>query len=166
MERNKLEYDRLWSDHHWETREVIRDAVSNSPCFDVDKNALMENQEKLGRVFGKLTKNAKAGEELTKALKEHINIAIELVTAAKTGKATDPILSRWQQNADEISMIYRKNHKRIPLLPTKRMMQNHLETTLAEALAIVKGDCTESYEKGEIALDHIRMMAQFLNNAF
>lgn len=161
----KLMNDRLWADHFWYTEIVILDAISNSPCLGVHLEALMENQDNLGDLFAKVTGNRRAGEELTSALKEHINIAVELVQAAIAKKDTKEIYKRWQQNADVVSEIYHKYNRRIPLLSMKRMMQQHLETTLAEAVGYISGDCTAGYEAGEKALDHVRMMAQFLNNA-
>lgn len=162
----KLEQDRLWADHYYLTRQVIRDAVNKDPCLDVDLKALYQNQKDLGRNFGNLTGNKKTGDKLANALKYHIETAVEIVTAAIQGKSIDDLYKEWQQNATEIAQIYHRYNPSIDLKEMNRMMQEHLSTTLAEAVAIVKKDCAASQAKGKIALEHVRMMSSYINANF
>jgi hypothetical protein len=162
----KLQQGHLWDDHFWYTREVVRDAASGSSCFDVDSEALYENQDRLGENFALLTANQKAGDALAAALTVHIDIAIRIVSAALAGNDISELYKVWQENATRIAKIYHKYHCPIKFSIINEMMQEHLETTLAEAVAIISGNCRESYEKGEIALNHIRMMSAYLNSTF
>ena len=162
----KSEMDSLWQSHYWYTRQVIRDAVSNSPCLNVDLDALYENQDDLGANFAKLTDNKKAGTKLTAALKEHITIAVNIVLAAIKGEDIKKLYAQWQVNASEIAEIYHHYNHCIKFKTMNKHMQEHLDTTLAEAVAIIEGNCAESYETGEVALAHVRVMAAYIASKF
>jgi hypothetical protein len=162
----KLQQGQLWDDHYWRTREVIRDAASKSPCFEVDSEALYNNQDRLGENFSRLTGNEKAGIKLAKELRIHIDIAIGIVESALLGKDITNLYKVWQENATLIAKIYHKYHCPIKFKKMNEMMQEHLATTLAEAVAIISGTCKESQEAGDIALVHIRMMSAYLNSTF
>ena len=162
----KLEQDRLWGDHYWQTREVIRDAASNSPCLNVDVKSLFKNQVYLGRNFYKLTRNKTAGKHLAKELTIHIEIALEIVTLAIKGKSIDKAYKRWQENGRDVAKVYHKYHPKIEFHEMNRHMQTHLSTTLAEAVAIIQGTCEESYIAGKVALEHIRTMSSYINSKF
>lgn len=51
IDQLKLQMDRLWNDHYWYTRQIVRDAASNDKCLTVDLNDLYENQDDLGKNF-------------------------------------------------------------------------------------------------------------------
>jgi hypothetical protein len=162
----KLQEDRLWGTHYWNTREVIRDAVNSDQCLEVDLNSLYDNQIDIGTNFGELTKNKKAGRALSKALKIHIDIAVQIVLAAIKGESIENLYLKWQENASDIARVYHKYHHEIKYKKMNKMMQIHLETTLAEATAIIEKDCVKSYETGEIALNHIYMMSDYILSTF
>lgn len=168
MKTSKLlkEMDRLWDYHYWQTRELIKDYVYNTKCFDADLEALMENQDNLGNNFSKLTHNKQAGVKLTKLLKEHINLAIQIVVAANSKMDITQLNKLWQQNASQIAHLYHNTWDRINEKKMNRHMQEHLTTTLDEASAIINKDCVQSYEKGEIALEHIHKMSDYIADKF
>jgi hypothetical protein len=155
----------LWSSHYYLTREVIRDAATNSPCLNEDVKALLQNQQDLGDSFASLT-NKKAGKRLAKALTEHINIAIEIVTASIKKQPTDQLVANWQSNASDIAKIYNKYNSKIKYSKMNETMQVHLNTTLAEATAILKGQCAASQSAGQVALNHINMMSAYISSSF
>lgn len=158
--------DRYWNDHYYLTREVIRDAVNNSKCLSTDVNVLFTNQKNLGKNFGRLTRNRDAEEQLTKELTIHIEIALEIVKLAIQGKNIDEAYKRWMKNGKRIAYVYSKYHPRIKFDIMNQMMQEHLKTTLAEAVAIISKNCRESQEKGQAALHHIRMMSDYIISTF
>jgi hypothetical protein len=162
----KLQQDRLWNDHYWYTRQVIRDAVDKSKCLAVDLEALYENQINLGNNFAKLTGHKRAGKKLAKELTIHITIAVQIVTAAINGKPIDKLYIKWQKNATDIATVYNKYNECIRFKKINRLLQEHLETTLNEAVAIIGEDCEASYEAGEIAQEHALMMADYINSKF
>jgi len=162
----KLQQYRLWNDHYWYTRQVIRDAVNRSNCLDVDLKALYENQINLGKNFANLTDNKKAGKKLAEELTIHITIAVEIVVAAINNQPIDELYKKWQENATDIAGVYHKYHNCIRFKKINRLMQEHLETTLAEAVAIIGGNCEASYEAGENAQEHALMMSDYINSKF
>lgn len=159
----KIEQAVLWVAHYYLTRAVIIDAVNHSPYYDSDLAALYQNQKDLGAVFTKLTGSTRAGNELAYLLKEHITIALELVTMTMTGANTTPAYEMWQINADKIARLYSKYDKHINYVKINNMMQEHLRTTLAEATDIIQHNVAASAVSGAIALEHIKMMANYLN---
>jgi hypothetical protein len=161
-----LDQDRLWSSHFWQTRAVVIDAATKSSCLKVDLDALYEYVDKQGVNFGLLTQNVKAGKKLAEALRIHIDIAVEIVTAAIQKKPIDELYKKWSVNAADVAAVYAKYNRRIKYKKMNKMMQAHLETTLAEAVAIISGNCTDSYEKGEAALDHVYMMSSYIMSKF
>ena len=160
------EQDRLWSTHYWYTREVIKDYVYNTGCFNTDLNALMENQDNLGNNFANLTGNKRAGPKLTALLKIHINIAVQIVVAASKGQDISVLNAQWMTNATNIAHVYHKYWDRISERKMNNSMQIHLTTTLAEAVAIINKNCEDSYVTGEKALEHINMMADYIGSKF
>lgn len=165
-DRLKLEQDRLWNDHYWYTRQVVRDAAAKDKCLDVDLKALYENQTNLGNNFAKLTHCKRAGKKLAEELTIHITIAVQIVTAAINNQPIDKLYLQWKKNATDIANVYHKYNECIRFKKINRLLQEHLETTLNEAVAIIRGDCKTSYETGEIAQEHALMMADYINSKF
>lgn len=162
----KLDQARLWVSHYWATREVIRDAVSNSPCLTVNLTGLYINQDDLGANFGKLT-TRNGGCKLANALRDHVTIAVQIVAASIRGDLQiRQLYQMWSENATEIAHIYHKYHPRIQLGIMDKLMQEHLKATLDEANAIISGDCQKSAAAGTIALHHVNMMADYINACF
>src|SRR5688572_33317638 len=75
---------RLWTDHVVWTRGYIVAAVANDPSAQTQAARLLRNQEDIGNAIAPFY-GAAAGQQLTTLLKEHITIAVDLVTAAKAG---------------------------------------------------------------------------------
>src|SRR5579864_1103976 len=95
---------RLWADHVIWTRQYLAAAVAGSPDADAAAGRLLRNQEDIGNAIVPLY-GAEAGEELTRLLKEHIMIAVDLVAAAGKGdqRAFARHDRRWDANADAIA---------------------------------------------------------------
>lgn len=166
IDQLKINQARLWVDHYFLTREVIRDAASNSPCLEVDLGVLYTNQDELGANFARLTGNKHAGQQLAAILREHITIAVAIVVAAIQGQPIEQLYQKWKVNAVQISQIYHKYNRRIRFVTLNHHMQEHLATTLNEAVAIISGNCQESARTGAIALAHINSMANYINSKF
>jgi hypothetical protein len=78
---------KLWSDHVFWTREYVVAAIDGpSPAADAAAARLMKNQEDIGNAIASYY-GAEAGSKLTSLLKEHIQIAVELVAAVEGGRA-------------------------------------------------------------------------------
>lgn len=162
----KVEHGMLWVDHFYLTRQVIRDAVAGSVCLGAELNELLKNQENIGNNFAEMTRHRDAGNVLTVLLKQHIQIAVEIVKAAIAGQSIDNLNAQWKNNGNEIAACYHKYNYHIPYEEMSKMMQDHLKTTLDEAVAIIQKNCDQSVVKGDIALAHLKHMAHYINSKF
>jgi len=128
---------RLWEDHITWTRLFIVSASADLPDTPATTRRLLRNQEDIGDAIKPFYGRA-AGERLTTLLKEHITVAAGLVAAAKAGDqgAVESESSAWYRNATHIAdFLARANPDNWPRKEMRSMMQEHLDLTLAEALA-------------------------------
>jgi hypothetical protein len=105
------------------------------PDQDAAAGRLMQNQVDIGNAIKPFYGDA-AGTKLTALLKEHIQGAVELVTAAKAGDAAKiaTAKTKWYSNGDDIAaFLSGANPKHWPLGDMKTGMKMHLDTTLQEA---------------------------------
>lgn len=127
---------KLWADHVIWTRDYVVNAVADSPSADESAKRLLRNQEDIGKAIVPFYGKA-AGDQLTKLLKEHITIAVDLVAAAKEDdkekfKDAD---ERWTENANEIAAFLAKANKHWPEEQVADLLSLHLHLTKDEATA-------------------------------
>jgi hypothetical protein len=137
-----LAMDKLWEDHVQWTRHYIISATAGLPDAQAAAGRLLQNQVDIGDAIKPFYGDA-AGDQLTSLLKEHILIAVDLLTAAKSGdkSAFKDASKRWYDNADQIAaFLNAANPKQWPLGQMKSMMKNHLDLTLQEATARLNQD--------------------------
>ena len=136
--------NKLWEDHVTWTRVYIISATSGLPDHDAAAQRLLQNQVDIGNAIKPFYGEA-AGNQLTGLLKQHILIAVDLLSAAKandTAKFTDAH-NRWHANADQIAaLLHGANPDHWALADMKSMMKDHLELTLEEASARLEGNWT------------------------
>ena len=133
---------KLWEDHITWTRLFIVDFAASSPETDATTQRLLQNQVDIGDAI-KPYYGASAGNKLTELLKQHILGAADLLAAAKAGDSAkvQAASQRWYANADEIAAFLNgANPTSWPLAEMQAMMKEHLDHTLAEAVAHLKGD--------------------------
>src|SRR5512147_361633 len=75
---------RLWMDHTVYTRLYIVSAFANLPDAQAVAGRLLRNQEDIGNAVVPFY-GAAGGKKLTELLKQHIMIAVDVVSAAKAG---------------------------------------------------------------------------------
>jgi len=113
-------------------------AMKAVPLSDADATAarLLHNQEEIGDAVAVYYGEA-AGKQLTNLLKQHIMIAVELVTAAKSkDEAKVQRHSKdWTANADEIARFLAGANPNWPEATVRDLLHLHLELTTKEALA-------------------------------
>ncbi len=133
---------KLWEDHVTWTRLYIVSAVADIPDKETTGQRLLQNQADIGNAVASFY-GKPAGDKLTALLRTHILTAVDLIAAAKQGdtaKVKDAS-ARWYANADDIAaFLSGANPKNWPLVEMRSMMRAHLDHTLAEAVARVKGD--------------------------
>jgi hypothetical protein len=136
------EMRRLWEDHITWTRLFIVSASANLPDTPATTQRLLRNQADIGNAiepfYGRV-----AAERLTALLREHILVAADLLTAAKVGDqgAVERHSRAWYRNANQIGdFLHAANPRHWPRREMRSMMREHLDLTLAEAVAHLKRD--------------------------
>ena len=143
---------KLWSDHVFWTRLYIVEAAANAAASQTTLNRLLRNQEDIGNAVATYY-GAAAGSKLADLLKQHIQIAGELVGAAKAGdnaKVADAD-RRWHANADDIATFLSGANPNWPKATVLSMLNQHLALTTQEATARLQG----RYADDSAAFDNI-----------
>ena len=133
---------RLWEDHVTWTRLFIVSFIADLPDLAAATQRLLQNQTDLGQAVAPFYGEA-TGAALTALLREHILGAATLLAAAKAGDpdGTTAAQAAWYANADAIATaLHDLNPRHWPLDAMTQMMREHLDLTLAEAVARLTGD--------------------------
>lgn len=157
---------RLWEDHVTWTRLYIVSAVAGLPDVQATAERLLQNQADIGNAIKPFYGDA-AGDHLTALLKPHILIAAEVVAAAKAGKSDDvkAASTRWYENANEIAdFLSAANPGNWPQTAMRNEMRHHLDLTLEEAQARLRGDWKADIAAYEKIHHHILGMADVLSS--
>src|SRR5688572_4739539 len=141
----------LWSEHVIYTREYIAAAATGSPSASAVASRLMKNQEDIGNAIKPYYGDA-AGNQLTTLLKDHINIATEVVAAAKAGDKTKLADAdrRWHNNANDIASFLAGANPNWTRASLVSMLNEHLSLTTQEATALLEkryGDSVSLFDK-------------------
>jgi hypothetical protein len=156
---------KLWEDHVTWTRLYIVSAAAGLPDAQLAAERLLRNQADIGDAikpfYGKT-----AGDRLTELLRSHILIAADLVKAAKAGDtaAVEAASARWNANADEIAdFLSGANPDNWPRQTLRSEMRHHLDLTLQEAQARLRGDWAADIAAYDNVHQHILGMADVLS---
>jgi hypothetical protein len=156
---------KLWEDHVTWTRLYIVSAAAGLPDAQPTAERLLRNQADIGDAIKPFYGEA-AGEHLTALLKPHILIAAELVKAAKAGDTVgvSAASARWYANADEIAdFLNSANPHNWPRETLRSEMRHHLDLTLQEAQARLRGDWAVDIAAYDTVHQHILGMADVLS---
>jgi hypothetical protein len=154
-----------WEDHIIWTRLLIVSAVSNLPDKEAALNRLLQDQVDIGNLIKPYYGDA-AGEQLTTLLKEHITGAVDVLTAAANNDeaGVQTTSAAWYRNGDDIAAFLNSaNPEAWPLGALKAMMKGHLDLTLGEAVAHLKGDYATDIAAYDNVHEHILGMADALS---
>lgn len=149
--RNQMR--KLWEDHITWTRMFIVSTVAELPDADAAAGRLLANQDDIGNAI-KPYYGEEAGDQLSALLRDHILIAAEILNAAKSGDSAGvaDANARWHDNADEIAdFLHAANKANWSRSEMRSMMAEHLDWTLAEAVARLNADWDGDIE----AYDHV-----------
>lgn len=155
----------LWVDHVVWTRNVIINIMDDTPGTDEAVNRLLQNQDEIGAAMVPYY-GASAGTQLTDLLRDHIGIAADLLIAAKAGNTTDfnTANTAWYANADEIAtFLNTANPDNWGLAAMKAHMKEHLDLTLAEAVARQNGDYATDVATFDLVVNQILGLADELS---
>ena len=154
----------LWEEHVVWTRLAIVDFAAGSPGLPATEARLLRNQTDIGRAVGRVY-GAPAGRRLTALLREHILIAVDVLTAAKAGDpaAVAAAQRRWVANADRIAGFLAAANPAWPRGEMRAMMGRHLGFTTTEAVAQLTGDYAGSARAFDRVEAQAREMADMLS---
>ena len=154
----------LWSDHALWTRNVIVNVLDDLPGTTEAVNRLLKNQDDIGNAIKPYYGEA-GGNGLTELLKEHITIAADLLTAAKTGDTAGfgTANELWYKNGNDIAaFLNTANPDHFELGDWQQMMKSHLDLTLEEAVARLNKDYTADVIAYDKVYAELMMMADML----
>jgi hypothetical protein len=157
---------RLWEDHITWTRLFIVSATANLPDTPATTQRLLRNQDDIGDAVKPFYGRA-AGERLTTLLREHITTAADLVLAASAGDqaAVERHSRAWYRNANQIAdFLSKANPRHWPRREMRSMMREHLDLTLAEAVAHLEGDHRAEIRTYDLIHRQILDMADMLSD--
>ena len=156
---------KLWEDHITWTRLAIVSFAADGPDFSDTAARLLANQEDIGDAI-KPYYGAKAGNQLTALLKDHISGAVDLLKAAKSGDsaAFDAAKAAWYSNADDIAhFLAAANPRNWKFSAVDSMMHMHLDETLQEAADRLAGKYADDIRDYDAVHRHILEMADALS---
>ena len=156
---------KLWTDHVIWTRDYIVAAVGDQPDAQAAAGRLMRNQEDIGAAVAGYYGKA-AGDGLTALLKEHISIAVDIITFAKAGdKASQQQAeARWRRNGEDIADFLSKANPNWPRAVLVQMMNTHLSTTRAEVVARLTRNWDADTRAFDAVHEHILAMSDALSD--
>jgi hypothetical protein len=156
---------KLWEDHVTWTRLAIVSFAADLPDFDATAARLLRNQVDIGNAI-KPYYGKRAGNRLTSLLQEHIAGAVVLLKAAKANDTAQFSQAKadWYRNGDQIArFLSDANPRRWRYGKMRSLMRVHLDDTLAEAAARLKGDFRSDIRAYDKIHRHILMMADTLS---
>jgi hypothetical protein len=143
---------KLWADHAIWTRQYIVAFASDGADASAAAGRLLKNQEHIGNAIVPFYGEA-AGTQLTALLKQHILIAVDLLTAAKSGDDAEFQRQdqRWSKNAEDIASFLSGANPNWPKGDVVDLLNVHLTLTKNEAVARLTG----KWDDDVVAFDDI-----------
>ncbi len=157
---------KYWEDHITWTRLFIVSDLTDAPDLPQTTQRLLQNQVDIGNAIKPFYGDA-AGDQLTALLTQHILIAADLVSAAKTNdqSALTTNMQKWQANADDIAdFLSSANPQQWPRDEMRAMMRQHLDLTTAEVLARLNKDWSGDVAAYDRVHLHILVLSDMLGN--
>lgn len=146
----------LWEQHVEWTRMTVQSIILGLPDTDLVSKRLLRNPNDFADVLRIYYGDEKAN-KFAELLKGHLEIAAQLVKAAKTGdnKAVAEIEKRWYANADEIADFLGSINPNWSKEEWRAMMHEHLSLLKTEVTNIL----TKNYAAGVNIYDEIEKQA-------
>ena len=154
----------LWEDHIVWTREFIVSFAADGADLSAVTDRLLRNQDDIGDAIKPFYGDA-AGEQLSALLREHILGAAALLDAAKNGGDVQAASDAWYANGNDIAeFLAAANPRAWPVDEMKAMMNDHLDLTLAEAVARLQGHFADDIVAYDQIHTQILHMADMLSD--
>ena len=157
--------DKLWEEHVAWTRLAIVEFAAGLPGLPATDARLLRNQTDIGNAI-KPYYGAKAGNQLTALLRQHILGAVALLQAAKAGDQAQiaQASAAWYANGNQVAdFLSAANRRNWPRSEMRAMMKEHLDQTLKEAQDRLGGNFAADVRDYESIHRHILRMADTLS---
>jgi len=160
---------KLWEDHIVWTRQFIVSAATESGNLaDIGPTTdrLLANQSDIGSALEPFYGEA-AGNQVTALLRDHILTAARIIAAAKAGDSAglDSAAAAWYANAHDIAVALNGlNPDHWPLAQLDATLRDHLDLTLAEAVARLQGRYADDIAAYDRIHGQILEMADMLSD--
>jgi hypothetical protein len=150
----------LWKQHVFWTRMTIISAAHDLPDLPQVSARLLRNAPDMGALMRRYYGDSIAA-GFTELIRQHLLIAIDLVSAAKKGDTAAAAAAEkaWYANADDIAVFLSSINPYWPQQQVRDMFYTHLALTKAEAVAILSGEHQKSIEIYDQIERQIRDMA-------
>lgn len=155
----------LWDEHMEWTWNAVVAFATDSPGLQPTLDRLLRNQADIGRAitayYGK-----DAGAQVTELLSEHINLAVPVLKAAKSGDkdALSVALDAWYANAQEIGdFLATANPNQWDQADMRAMMKTHIDQTTDYASKAITGDWAAAITSFDEAQAHMAEMSDMLS---
>lgn len=155
----------LWEAHGAWTHMAIVSFAGNLPNLTATEQTLLKNQVDIGNAI-KPYYGAAAGNKLTKLLKAHINGAVALLVAAKSGDPAELAHAKteWYANGNQIAdFLHTANPHNWSKSAMRSMMKTHLDQVFQQAGDELGGHYAASARDYGPYIDHILDMADGLS---
>jgi hypothetical protein len=155
----------LWEAHGTWTERAIVDFVGGLPDTNLVVARLLRNQTDIGNAV-KPYYGAAAGNQLTKLLKGHINAAVGVLKAAKSGNEQSVATAKaaFFANGDRVAaFLHAANPKHWSLADMRTMMRVHLDQVIALAVDQLDGHYRAAIRLYDVYIGHIIDMADMLS---
>jgi hypothetical protein len=155
----------LWEAHGTWIERAIVDFVGGLPDAPLAIDRLLQNQTDIGNAVKPFYGN-KAGAQLTTLLKGHINAAVALLQAAKSGdsQATATAKAAFYANGNAVARFLHAANPHHWALPAMRtMMRIHLNQVVALATDQLEGRYADAIRLYDVYIAHILDMADMLS---
>jgi len=155
----------LWESHGTWTERAIVDFVGGLPDTNLVVERLLQNQVDIGNAV-KPYYGTKAGTELTTLLKGHINAAVGVLEAAKSGDASAVARAKakFYANGNQVAgFLHSANPRHWSLNAMRTMMRVHLNQVVALAVDQLQGHYAKAISLYDRYIGHILDMADMLS---
>jgi hypothetical protein len=155
----------LWQAHGTWTERAIVDFVGGLPDTNLVVGRLLQNQVDIGKAV-KPYYGAKAGNKLTTLLQAHINAAVNVLKAAKSGDAAATLKAEaaFFANGNQVAaFLHSANPHHWSLKAMRTMMRVHLNQVIELAVGQLKGHYKAAISEYGVYIDHILDMADMLS---
>jgi hypothetical protein len=142
---------------------VIIGILDELPGTDAYIERLLQNYEDMEEALKPYYGDE--AEVLGDLIKDHLVIAAEILQAANNGQPLDDLVASWYANAHDIAVqMNEMNPQFWPLEETEQMWVDHLDATLAEAVAHLTGDFAGEVAAYDEVHDLALEMADFFSD--